>query len=156
MIRTEAQKYLGVGQGTFNNFVLKYNIRSEKLGSRLYYNTEDLQKIKTELEERKRIAQPPVYKQFRREDWKPEPREIYYDLQDICKMLDCTKSHVVNLINACEFKFTKNFTKIKKIYYLKSEIDENFLKELRKQNLTTKSKLHKRIYGTQGNTGSKG
>lgn len=147
MHRQEAQRYLGVGPVTFTAFIAKYGIRWKYDKRRLLYSVEDLYRVKAELDERKRIALPPVYKQFKRPDWQPEPRELYYDLQDLCKMLDCTKSHVVNLINACEFKFTKNFTKIKKIYYLKSEIDENFLKELRKQNLTKKSKLHKRIYG---------
>ena len=155
MKRAEAQRYLGVGVESFNNMVLRYNVRKEEVGCKIIYNIEDLEKIKAELEERKRISQPPVYTQFRRPDWKPEPRENYYDLVDICKMLDCTKSHAVNLINACEFKFTKNYTKIKKIYYLKSEIDENFINELKKQNLTTKSRLHKRIYGTERNTGVK-
>jgi hypothetical protein len=155
MIRTEAQKYLGVGQGTFNNFVIKYGIRSEKNGSRLYYNMEDLEKIKAELDERKRIAQPPVYTQFRRPDWRPEPRENYYDLVDICVMLDCTKSHAVNLINACGFKFSKFFTKIKKIYYIKSEIDENLISEIKKLGYTSKSKLYKRIHGESRNTGVK-
>ena len=149
MIRTEAQKYLGVGQGTFNNFVIKYGIRWEKLGSRLYYNMEDLDKIKKELDERKRNALPPVYKQFRRPDWKPEPRENYYDLQDICKMLDCSKVHAVNIINSCEYKFAKFFTKVKKIYYLKREIDENLFNEIKKLNFTSKSKLWKIIYNDE-------
>jgi hypothetical protein len=145
MVRTEAQKYLGVGQGTFNNFVIKYGIRSEKNGSRLYYNMEDLDKIKAELDERKRIALPPVYKQFKRPDWYPDPRDNYYDLQDICKWLDCTKVYAVNLINASEFKFTKFYTKHKKIYYLKREIDENLINEIRKMRFTKKSKLWKII-----------
>ena len=147
MNRSEAQKYLGIGPITFTAFIEKYGIRKKYEGKKLLYCIEDLDRIKAELDERKRIALPPVYKQFKRPDWKPEPRELYYDLQDLCKMMDCTKSHIVNLINACEFKFTKNFTKIKKVYYLKSEIDENFLNELRKQKFTAKSKLHKRIYG---------
>lgn len=145
MIKTEAQKYLGVGQGTFNNFVVKYGIRAEKNGSRLYYNMDDLDRIKAELDERKRIALPPVYKQFKRPDWTPEPRENYYDLEEICKMFGCGKAHAVNIINSCEYKFAKFFTKVKKIYYLKREIDENLIKEIRKMNLTNKSKLWKII-----------
>jgi hypothetical protein len=47
--------------------VLRYNVRKEKVGCKIIYNIEDLEKIKAELEERKRIAQPPVYTQFRRE-----------------------------------------------------------------------------------------
>jgi hypothetical protein len=154
MRRAEAQRYLGVGAESLNNMVLRYNVRIEKIGSKLLYNVEDLEKIKAELDERKRIAQPPVYTQFRRPDWKPEPRENYYDLVDICKMLDCTKSHAVNLINACGYKFNKFFTKIKKIYYIKSEIDDNLINEIKKLGYTSKSKLYKRIHGTKGNTSS--
>jgi len=155
MRRAEAQRYLGVGAESLNNMVLRYNVRIEKIGSKLLYNVEDLEKIKAELDERKRIAQPPVYTQFRRPDWKPEPRENYYDLVDICVMLDCTKSHAVNLINACDFKFSKFFTKIKKIYYIKSEIDEYLINEIKKLGYTSKSKLYKRIHGESRNTSVK-
>ena len=143
MIRTDAQRYLGVGTITFNSFVEKYNVRHEMHGQRKIYNTEDIEKIKSELDERKRIALPPVYKQFKRPDWYPEQRELYYDLQDICKWLDCTKVYAVNLINASEYKFAKFYTKHKKIYYLKKEIDDHLINEIRKMRFTKKSKLWK-------------
>ena len=145
MVSTEACKYLGIGAITFNGFVKKYNVRFEMQKQRKIYNIEDLDKIKAELDERKRIALPPVYKQFKRPDWKPEPRETYYDLQDICKMLECSKVHAVNIINACEYKFAKFYTKVKKIYYLKREIDDHLVNEIRKMNFTSKSKIYKVI-----------
>ena len=145
MIKTEAQRYLGIGPATFNNFKVKYNVRTEKIKNKILYNVEDLDRIKAELDERKRIALPPVYKQFKRPDWKPEPRETYYDLQDICKMLECSKVHGVNIINACEYKFAKFYTKVKKIYYLRREIDDHLFKEIRKLNFTGKSKIYKVI-----------
>jgi hypothetical protein len=151
MVLRDAQKYLGIGADNFKKLVINRGIRHEKVNNKTIYNTEDLDKIKAELEERKRIAQPPVYKQFKRPDWKPEPRELYYSLEDIQKILDSvTKSHVVNLINGSDYKFKKFFTKINKIYYLKKEIDENFNEIIKK--LSKQSKLLKRINGKKGNT----
>lgn len=153
MVLRDAQKYLGIGADNFKKLVINRGIRYEKVNNKTIYNTEDLDKIKAELEERKRIAQPPVYKQFKRPDWKPEPRDMYYDLEDIQKILDSvTKSHVVNLINGSDYKFTKFYTKIRKIYYLKKEIDEN-LNEITKK-LTKQSRLLKRLNGKAGNTSS--
>lgn len=152
MVLRDAQKYLGVGTDSFKKLVSIHGIKSEKINNKTQYNGEDLDRVRKELDERKRIAQPPVYKQFKRPDWKPEPREMYYDLEDIQKMLDCvTKSHVVNLINGSDYKFTKFYTKIRKIYYLKKEIDEN-LNEITKK-LTKQSRLLKRLNGKAGNTG---
>lgn len=151
MVLRDAQKYLGIGADNFKKLVINRGIRYEKINNKTIYNTEDLDRIKTELDERKRIAQPPVYKQFKRPDWKPEPREMYYDLEDIQKMLDTvTKSHVVNLINDSDYKFKKFYTKVRKIYYLKKEIDENFNEIIKK--LTKQSRLLKRINGKKGNT----
>lgn len=152
MVLRDAQKYLGIGADNFKKLVINRGIRYEKVNNKTIYNTEDLDKIKAELEERKRIAQPPVYKQFKRPDWKPEPREMYYSLEDIQKILDSvTKSHVVNLINGSDYKFKKFFTKVNKIYYLKKEIDENFNEIIKK--LSKQSKLLKRINGKTGNSG---
>lgn len=151
MVLRDAQKYLGMGPENFKKLVINRGIRHEKVNNKTIYNTEDLDRIKAELDERKRIAQPPVYKQFKRPDWKPEPREMYYDLEDIQKMLDSvTKSHVVNLINGSDYKFKKFFTKINKIYYLKKEIDENF-NEITKK-LSKQSKLLKRLHGKARDT----
>jgi len=152
MVLRDAQRYLGMGPENFKKLVINRGIRHEKVNNKTIYNTEDLDKIKAELDERKRIAQPPVYKQFKRPDWKPEPRENYYDLEDIQKMLDTvTKSHVVNLINHSDYKFKKFYTKVRKIYYLKKEIDENFNEIIKK--LTKQSRLLKRLHGKTGNTG---
>ena len=155
MVLRDAQRYLGMGPENFKKLVINRGIRYEKVNNKTIYNSEDLDKIKAELDERKRIAQPPVYKQFKRPDWKPEPRENYYDLEDIQKMLDTvTKSHVVNLINGSDYKFKKFYTKVRKIYYLKKEIDENFNEIIKK--LTKQSRLLKRLHGKTGNTGIEG
>ena len=155
MVLRDAQRYLGMWPENFKKLVINRGIRHEKVNNKTIYNTEDLDKIKAELDERKRIAQPPVYKQFKRPDWKPEPRENYYDLEDIQKMLDTvTKSHVVNLINGSDYKFKKFYTKVRKIYYLKKEIDENFNEIIKK--LTKQSRLLKRLHGKTGNTGIEG
>ena len=155
MVLRDAQRYLGMGPENFKKLVINRGIRYEKVNNKTIYNTEDLDKIKAELDERKRIAQPPVYKQFKRPDWKPEPRENYYDLEDIQKMLDTvTKSHVVNLINGSDYKFKKFYTKVRKIYYLKKEIDENFNEIIKK--LTKQSRLLRRLHGKTGNTGIEG
>ena len=151
MVLRDAQRYLGMGPENFKKLVINRGIRFEKVNNKTVYNSEDLDRIKAELDERKRIAQPPVYKQFKRPDWKPEPRELYYDLEDIQNILDTvTKSHVVNLINNCDYKFTKFYTKVRKIYYLKKEIDENFNEIIKK--LTKQSRLLKRLHGKKGNT----
>ena len=76
---------------------------------------------------------------------------MYYDLEDIQKILDTvTKSHVVNLINHSDYKFKKFYTKVRKIYYLKKEIDENFNEIIKK--LTKQSRLLKSLHGKKGNT----
>lgn len=122
--KTQSAKYLNVGVETFNRLCMQYNINRDMVNGKFIYYYHDLDKIKNELEERKKIASIPSHQPQKNNDWLPSAKHV--SLIDIAKYYNCSKQNICRLININGYKFQKFFTKEKNLYYLKSEICQYF------------------------------
>lgn len=123
--KSQSAKYLNVGIDTFNRLINQYGINRDMIDGKFIYYYHDLNKIKQELEERKKIASIPSHQPMKNYEWHPSAEHV--SLVDIAKYYNCSKQNICRLININEYKFQKFFTKEKNLYYLKSEICQYFV-----------------------------
>lgn len=128
--KSQSAKYLNVGIDTFNRLINQYKINRDMINGKFIYYYHDLDKIKNELEERKKISSIPSHQPMKNYEWHPGSEHV--SLVDIAKYYNCSKQNICRLININGFKFQKFFTKEKNLYYLKSEIFQYFVYKGRK------------------------
>lgn len=114
-----------MGQNWVREFIYKHKFKPIGLqGKYKTYAAAEVMPVIQELQYRKSIAIPPSYKTPPNKSfWEPNPREKYYDMQDIMRLTSKSNPPVCRAL--LEHKVPYNETKTKKRYYEKSWFDNN-------------------------------
>lgn len=127
---SQACKYLHITLEAFKRYIKEFNINPVKIKNKDHYVLDDIYKIQSDLEERKRICSLPNHKSIARSEWKPTPRDDYYNLEEIGNLLNISKQHAGNIMRKTKIKLYKDNWNT--YYFSKTDIN-NMIEELNRK-----------------------